>query len=385
MDLSYSWSLLTVPGGSNAVLANATSSNASFTPDLGGNYVVRLVVNNGDHSSQPNTVTVTVAAAPPPQYPVANAGSNQSVDVGASVLLDGSGSSDPNGKPLTYTWQLVTIPGGSSAALANANSSNASFVADVSGIYDVSLVVNNGELDSSASTVRISVNSAAGFADDFAGTGNLIGYVTNNAASLPEVGRVNGRYRANLVDNRGEITLHYHDAQGRLDAQLVSFPFEAIVRNIGIGTQADSQVAPSSAGSPYIFAGLQVHVAELESRNSSHVVVGHRGGTAFTVEGKNTVNSRSSVNDVGSNKVPQGRADIRIVGDSNRTLSVSWQVPNPNPGVNPDNWVLYNGTGDLPGSAPSYGAQVYVGLITYASGNTGVPFVGTCDSFEINW
>ena len=93
----------------------------------------------------------------------------------------------------------------------------------------------------------------------------------------------------------------------------------------------------------------------------------------------------SSVNDIGGNRVPLGRADIRIVGNSDRSLSVSWQVPNANPGVNPDNWTLYRGTGVLPGQAPSYGAQVYIGLITYAFNTIGVPFVGTCDSFEISW
>jgi hypothetical protein len=37
----------------------------------------------------------------------------------------------------------------------------------------------------------------------------------------------------------------------------------------------------------------------------------------------------------------------------------------------------------LPGTTPTYGNSVYVGLITYAFSNTGVPFVGTCDSIEI--
>ena len=33
---------------------------------------------------------------------VANAGANQTVGVNATVQLDGSGSSDPGGHPLTY-------------------------------------------------------------------------------------------------------------------------------------------------------------------------------------------------------------------------------------------------------------------------------------------
>ena len=218
--------------------------------------------------------------------------------------------------------------------------------------------------------------------DSFDGSGPLIGYTINNELALPDIARVDGRYRANLVDNTNDITLHFNDAQGRLDAKLVAFPFDIVVRNIGIGTDADSQTAPPPTNDPYNFAGVQVHVTDLESRNSSHVVVGHRGPTHFTVEGKNTRDGTSSVDDVGADTVPAGRADIRVVGNADRTLTIYWQEPNPDPGGNPDQWTPYNGTGTLPGAAPDYGDTVYVGLITYAYGQEGVPFVGTCDAIE---
>lgn len=220
------------------------------------------------------------------------------------------------------------------------------------------------------------------FEDDFAGNGPLLDYTTNNPDSLPEIARVDGRYRANLTNNASNITLHFNQSQGRLDAKLLTFPFDIIARNIGIGTQADSQTAPPSTNNPFLFAGVQVHTTDLDSLNSSHVVVGHRGGTQFTVEGKNTVNGSSNVNDDGENIVPDGRADIRIVGNADHTLTVYWQVPNLDPANQADNWETYKNSGSLPGSNPAYGDQVYVGLITYAYGQTGVPFVGTCDSLE---
>ncbi|TMM57356.1 hypothetical protein FEE95_12795 [Maribacter algarum] len=221
------------------------------------------------------------------------------------------------------------------------------------------------------------------FEDSFDTDGDLIDYVTNNESALPNISSVSGRYRAVLDDNTNNITLHFHEDQGRIDAKPVTFPFEFIARNIGIGTLADSQTAPSPNGNPYLFSGVQVHDIDFNSINSSHVVVGHRGGAEFTIEGKNTVNGSSSVNDIGANTAPEGRADIRIVGTTERELIVYWQTPNLNYSTTEDNWNLYRDTGDLPGATPAYGEEVYVGLITYAYGQTGVPFVGTCDAIQI--
>ena len=241
---------------------------------------------------------------------------------------------------------------------------------------DTSSGATTQEADSLPPTIQASL------VDSFDGQGPLNGYTVNNPEALSDVQQIDGRYRANLFENPNNITLHYNNSQGRLDAKAVSFPFEVIARNIGIGTQSDSQVPPSALGYPFIFAGIQIHVTNLSSINSSHVVVGHRGGTPFTVEGKNTVNGVSSVTDDGVNVAPEGRADIRIVGSADRTLTVYWQLPNIN-GAKEDSWRLYNGTGALPGASPQYGDTVYVGLITYALDVTGLPFVGTCDSFEI--
>lgn len=215
--------------------------------------------------------------------------------------------------------------------------------------------------------------------DNFDGTGPLLGYTTARPEALPVVGRVDGRYRAELTDNTDNVTLHFHGDQGRLDAKLVTFPFDYTVRNIGIGTLADSQVAPNPSGSAYIFSGVQVHSADLDEAVSAHVVVGHRGSAKFTIEGKNTVNGNSRVNDIGGNTAPAGRADIRIVGNSDRSLTVYWQTPR----SGADDWQLYRGTGALPGATAAFGPSVYIGLITYAYGSAGIPFVGTADGVEL--
>ncbi|MCW3849048.1 PKD domain-containing protein [Sphingomonas sp. LB-2] len=58
--------------------------------------------------------------------PVANAGPDQTVRELAPVTLDGSGSSDPEGQPLTYAW---VVSGGLPVTLTGANTANPTFTA----------------------------------------------------------------------------------------------------------------------------------------------------------------------------------------------------------------------------------------------------------------
>ena len=85
---------------------------------------------------------------------MANAGPDQTVVVGQTVQLDGSGSSDADGDLLTFRWALTTRPAGSQATLANATV-NPTFVADVLGTYVAQLIVNDGTFDSLPETVTL--------------------------------------------------------------------------------------------------------------------------------------------------------------------------------------------------------------------------------------
>jgi RHS repeat-associated protein len=157
LPLSYFWSLTSVPSGSTAVLSGATSAKPTFVPDLLGVYQVQLVVNNGFENSVPATTQVTVND----QAPVANAGPNQTVTIGSTVTLNGSGSTDVDGHPLTYQWSITTAPQGSTSALANTTSVTPTFAVDRVGNYTIQLVVNDGFLNSQPATVTISTNDVA--------------------------------------------------------------------------------------------------------------------------------------------------------------------------------------------------------------------------------
>ena len=150
-NLTFSWSFVSKPTGSSASVSGVTSVSTTFTPDVGGQYTVRLTVSDGNASATDYCV-VTVNAPPKP-----NAGPDQKVGVGNPVTLDGSGSSDADGDPLTYSWSFVSKPAGSSASLSGATSVSATFTADVVGQYAVRLTVSDGKTsatDDSAVTVE---------------------------------------------------------------------------------------------------------------------------------------------------------------------------------------------------------------------------------------
>jgi hypothetical protein len=97
--------------------------------------------------------------------PTANAGPDQtSVASAATVTLDGTGSSDPDtDDTLSYTW-TQTDSTGLTVTLSSASADKPTFTAPTLNIGDAaatlvfSLIVNDGTVDSTASTVSITVN-----------------------------------------------------------------------------------------------------------------------------------------------------------------------------------------------------------------------------------
>lgn len=158
--LSYKWVLVAKPAGSGAVLSSGSSARPAFTADAAGVYVASLVVNDGKVDSALTTVSVTATVAN--AAPVANAGPNQSVVVATSVMLNGAASSDANLDPLTYKWALVSKPTGSAAVLSSATVATPTFTADLAGVYVVTLIVNDGKVDSTVTAVTVTANAASG-------------------------------------------------------------------------------------------------------------------------------------------------------------------------------------------------------------------------------
>ncbi len=115
-SLTFSW--IQTTGPAITINPNTTSNPVTFVvPTIVSptTFTFSVTANDGVASA---TGTVTVNAVPGPgptptptptptpsnQAPIANAGPDQTVSQGGNVLLNGSGSSDPNGDALTYQW-----------------------------------------------------------------------------------------------------------------------------------------------------------------------------------------------------------------------------------------------------------------------------------------
>jgi hypothetical protein len=63
-DLTFSWRLVAAPSGTEAELSRDDAVKSSFLPDLPGEYMVGLTVNDGIEDSSEDFVSVTVSSAP---------------------------------------------------------------------------------------------------------------------------------------------------------------------------------------------------------------------------------------------------------------------------------------------------------------------------------
>ena len=105
--------------------------------------------------------------------PIADAGADQTIAVTEFALLNGSGSYDPDGNyPLTYEWQIVSMPEGSlaniseTASIIGSDASKFSIKADLQGDYIIQLVVTDSlSLSSDPTFVTVSTSNSAPVAD----------------------------------------------------------------------------------------------------------------------------------------------------------------------------------------------------------------------------
>lgn len=132
-ELSYEWTLTSVPNGSgvvDALIDGRFSATPTFNWDVAGVYTLQLRVGDGTQWSEPDFVAVRAVPAFPNAAPVAVPGDAVVLDAVAnctppgpyggsgtctpcgarSVVVSGTGSYDPDQDPFSYQWNVVSGP-----------------------------------------------------------------------------------------------------------------------------------------------------------------------------------------------------------------------------------------------------------------------------------
>lgn len=152
-EITFKW---IAPAG--ITLSDVTSANPTFTSPIIVeeylDYVFKLIVNDGTLDSDTDNVVVRVIHLNLP--PIAQAGSDFDIDENMQGSLDGSGSSDFEGKPLSYLW---TAPAG--FILDTPTAAITTFTApevQQDTTFTITLQVNDGVWPSKPDTVLVTVN-----------------------------------------------------------------------------------------------------------------------------------------------------------------------------------------------------------------------------------
>jgi predicted secreted protein len=161
----YAWSQT---GGPAVALAGGDAARATFVaPAITSDATLtfRLTVTDDDGASASATASITVVRENRP--PVADAGPAQAVTEGATVALDGSGSSDPDGSIATWSWTQI---GGRGVARARADTARPTLVAptvpaDETLTFRLTVADDSGASASATTTVSIVHANRAPLAD----------------------------------------------------------------------------------------------------------------------------------------------------------------------------------------------------------------------------
>lgn len=140
----YSYDTLSRPSAFDTVV-NGTDYQVSTTYDSFGRV---------------STLSYPTSVAPTSTAPVASASASPTSMVsGTTVTLNGTGSTDPDGNPIQYSWSVASQPAGSNVSIANPTSSTASVVVEQGGNYTFQLIVEDADAISAPATVTVSVGS----------------------------------------------------------------------------------------------------------------------------------------------------------------------------------------------------------------------------------
>ena len=198
------------------------------------------------------TLVPTGAAAPANEPPLPDAGLDQTVERGATVLLDGTGSRDPDGTIAAYDWTIRDTA--TNATVATRSGQTPSFVPPDVGRYAVTLTVTDDDGASRSDTLYVTVRPGEGPSVSVNGpdapqVGSVAPYTAQLSPGTAELSHVTWRLDGTVVANRSV------DAAARTDQFRKTFPTPGerdltvtLVDEDGLSATARLSIDPRDAG-----------------------------------------------------------------------------------------------------------------------------------------
>ena len=307
---SYAWVAVRWPGGPRPVLNGADTARPTFTPTLAHGAADALyafwlkVTDDGGAVSANDTVTITVTS--PINDLVAEAGDNRTVASGATVQLDGSGSTSDSRRTIFYDWTRTSGSGGA-VTLSGADTATPSFTADtltadtgnVTQVFTLTVTDDQG---STAATDTVTITITSPIKDLVAEAGDNRTVASGATVQLDGSGSTS--------DSRGTI----------------SYDWERTSGSGGAVTLSDADTATPSFTADRLTAdtGDVTQVFTL-------TVTDDQGSTAATDTVTITITSpiKDLVAEAGDNRTVASGATVQLDGsgstsDSRRTISYDW-------------------------------------------------------------
>jgi dienelactone hydrolase len=155
---TYAWKKVSGPAG--GAVSSPSSGTTQVTSLQAGTYAFELTVTDDDGATASDRVSVTVAPEPANDLPLAKAGSDITITLPvSSTQLNGSASSDPDGRITAYSWKQLSGP--STIAIASANASITAVSGFIQGSYSFELKVTDNRNATATDRVTVIVNKAA--------------------------------------------------------------------------------------------------------------------------------------------------------------------------------------------------------------------------------
>jgi len=164
-SLSYQWSLLDKPDGSNPVISDTNAVNPRLKTDVAGTYRLKLEVSTQDGATNSTEVEIEVDPQNLGPNVQVDAGKNQFVGTNSNVVINQGNGTVINGDNITYQWVTVNnLP--STTIINNITNINIEtnefkplqFSPDVAGDYQFKLIIKNAEGKTSEDEVTVKVD-----------------------------------------------------------------------------------------------------------------------------------------------------------------------------------------------------------------------------------